>query len=88
MNSPKLKSAEEYLASKPKAKGTSRASNPRKSATRSKSSPKAGGKPDASEAKPIKVQKGAVVLLSGGNPQIAKTDGDAPVPVYIAAMPG
>ena len=28
------------------------------------------------------------VLLSGGNPQIAKADGDAPVQVYIAAMPG
>ena len=28
------------------------------------------------------------VLLSGGNPQIAKADGDAPVQAYIAAMPG
>jgi hypothetical protein len=27
------------------------------------------------------------VLLSGGNPQIAKGDGDAPVQAYIAAMP-
>ena len=27
-------------------------------------------------------------LLSGGNPQIAKADGDAPVQRYIAAMPG
>jgi len=35
----------------------------------------------ASEAKPVK-------LLSGGNPQIAKADGDAPVAAYIAAMPG
>ena len=32
--------------------------------------------------------KTAVVLLSGGNPQIAKADGDAPVQAYIAAMPG
>jgi hypothetical protein len=32
-------------------------------------------------AKPVK-------LLSGGNPQIAKADGDAPVQAYIAAMPG
>ena len=41
---------------KPKAKGTSRASKPRKSATKSKSPPKAGAKakPGASEAKPIK----------------------------------
>lgn len=28
------------------------------------------------------------VLLSGGNPQIAKGDGDGPVQAYIAAMPG
>ena len=27
-------------------------------------------------------------LLSGGNPQIAKAKGDAPVQAYIAAMPG
>jgi hypothetical protein len=46
-------------------------------------------KPGAKEAKPIKVRKGEkVVLLSGGNPQIAKADGDAPVQAYIAAMPG
>jgi hypothetical protein len=38
-------------------------------------------KPAASGAKPVK-------LLSGGNPQIAKADGDAPVLAYIAAMPG
>jgi hypothetical protein len=31
--------------------------------------------------------KGAVVL-SGGNPRIAKADGDAPVRAYIAGMPG
>ena len=28
------------------------------------------------------------VLLAGGNPQIAKADGDPPVQAYIAAMPG
>jgi hypothetical protein len=77
---------------KPEAKGTSRASKPRESATRSESPPKAGAKakPGASEAKLIKVRKGekVAVLLSGGNPQIAKADGDAPVQAYIAAMPG
>lgn len=30
----------------------------------------------------------APTLLSGGNPQIAKADGDAPVQAYIAAMAG
>ncbi|HSD30323.1 MAG TPA: DUF1801 domain-containing protein [Gemmatimonadales bacterium] len=58
---------------KPKAK--------RRPATRSKSPAKPGAKaqPGASSA---------VVLLSGGNPQIAKADGDDPVRAYIAAMPG
>jgi hypothetical protein len=28
------------------------------------------------------------VLLSGGNPQIAKADGEAPVQAYFAALPG
>ncbi|MFC6445329.1 DUF1801 domain-containing protein [Shinella zoogloeoides] len=31
---------------------------------------------------------GKPVLLSGGNPQIAKEYGDGPVKAYIAAMPG
>jgi hypothetical protein len=34
------------------------------------------------------VRRGAPKLLSGGNPQIAKADGDAPVAAYLAAMPG
>ena len=39
--------------------------------------------------KPLpKPADGGPVLLSGGNPQIAKADGDAPVQAYIAAMPG
>ena len=75
-----------------KAEGSSRTSKPRKSATKPKSAPQAGAKakPGANQAKPIKVRKGekADVLLSGGNPQIAKADGDAPVQAYIAAMPG
>ena len=33
-------------------------------------------------------QVGPTKLLSGGNPQIAKAYGDAPVQAYIAAMPG
>jgi hypothetical protein len=40
--------------------------------------------------KSAKVAKKAAkpALLAGGNPQIAKADGDAPVQAYIAAMPG
>jgi hypothetical protein len=36
---------------------------------------------------PAKPPAGKPVLLSGGNPQIAKGYGDAPVQAYIAAMP-
>lgn len=51
------------------------AENLRSGATKSESPPK------PSAARPAK-------LLSGGNPQIAKADGDAPVQAYIAAIPG
>jgi hypothetical protein len=60
------------------------ASKARKSTTPSRA------KPRASAARP-KLQKDpltGVVLLSGGNPQIAKGEGDTPVQAYIAAMPG
>jgi hypothetical protein len=42
------------------------------------------------KVKSAKVAKKAAakrILLSGGNPQIVKGDGDAPVQAYIAAMP-
>ena len=53
----------------------------RKLATKSKRKP-------GTKARPVKVREARrVVLLSGGNPQIAKADGDAPVQAYIAAMP-
>jgi hypothetical protein len=58
---------------KSKTKPASRTSPARKKTPTKKSAPKRGTK---------------VVLLSGGNPQIAKGDGDAPVQAYIAAMPG
>ena len=48
-----------------------------KAATPRKTAPKSQGR---------KVAKPA--LLAGGNPQIAKAYGDAPVQAYIAAMPG
>jgi hypothetical protein len=46
----------------------------------SKKSAKVAKKAPSARAKPT--------LLSGGNPQITKADGDAPVQAYIAAMPG
>lgn len=42
----------------------------------------------ASTKKPGKSGKAEPRLLSGGNPQIAKGEGDTPVHAYIAAMPG
>src|SRR5438093_10181751 len=67
---------------KPKAKRASRASGARKPAakatktanagTKAKGPAKPGAKAEPGAAKPVK-------LLSGGNPQIAKADGDAPV---------
>jgi hypothetical protein len=57
---------------------------------------KAAGKRGAAKAaKPRKTapksqsrKVAKLTLLAGGNPQIAKADGDAPVQAYIAAMPG
>jgi hypothetical protein len=71
-----MKRIEEAAKAKPKAKRASRASGARKPAAKAKKTANAG----ASEARPI--------VLSGGNPRIAKADGDAPVQAYIAAMPG
>lgn len=44
----------------------------------------------AKKAKKVPATRGAAKprLLAGGNPQIAKGVGDAPVQAYIAAMPG
>ena len=52
----------------------------------SKSSKKSGKVAKKAAAKPGSAKK--VKLLSGGNPQIAKGYGDAPVQAFIAAMPG
>ena len=41
----------------------------------------------AKERPPLPVNENGVVMLSGGNPQIAKGDGDGPVQLYIANMP-
>jgi hypothetical protein len=49
-----------------------------------------GGKASREVGKPASAatgEGGEVVLLAGGNPQIAKAEGDAPVQAYIAAMP-
>lgn len=65
------------MASKPSPK-PARASQATKAALKGKASAK--GKAGGGTAPPV--------LLSGGNPQIAKADGEAPVRAYIEAMPG
>ena len=44
--------------------------------------------PGSRKPRPQAGTRGKPALLAGGNPQIAKADGDAPVQAYIAAMPG
>lgn len=60
---------------------------PRKSA---KGTKKVAKKTVRKNAKKTAAKQGAAKprLLSGGNPQIAMADGDAPVQAYIASMPG
>jgi hypothetical protein len=56
------------------------AARPRAAASKARRSAPTRTKAPEATAKPR--------LLRGGNPQIAKADGDAPVQAYIAAMPG
>jgi hypothetical protein len=71
-----------------------RKSQTRSTAGKAASKPAKVKKATANAAKPRKAPKPAAgmaaepKLLSGGNPQIAKGHGDAPVQAYIAAMPG
>lgn len=60
-------------------RGAAKAAKPRKAVAKASQAAATKGKGRKS-AKPV--------LLTGGNPQIAKADGDAPVRAYIAAMPG
>jgi hypothetical protein len=60
----------------------------RKSVKVAKKAAKVRNKPRKTAPKPPSGKTAKPVLLSGGNPQIAKGYGDAPVQAYIAAMPG
>ena len=93
MKRAEMKRAEDGSKSKSKAERASRASVGRKPAAKTNKTTNVGKRAKSAFradtiAKPMKARKGKkVVLLSGGNPQIAKADGDAPVQAYIAAMP-
>src|ERR1700730_2062543 len=78
-----MKRVEEGAKAKPKARRASRASRAGKPAAKAKKTANAVTKPKS----PPKAGAKAAVL-SGGNPRIAKADGDAPVQAYIAGMPG
>jgi hypothetical protein len=65
--------------SKPQTKRAARATKPRKPTAAKKTATKPKTKPSATKSPR---------LLTGGNPQIAKADGNAPVRAYIAALPG
>lgn len=60
---------------------------PRKDGATARPSPR-NAKPGAATARVATTKTAPVRLLSGGNPQIAKADGDAPVQAYIAALSG
>jgi hypothetical protein len=60
----------------------------RKPAKVAKKATTKAAKPRKTAAKPQPRKAAKPVLLSGGNPQIARAYGDAPVQAYIAAMPG
>jgi hypothetical protein len=72
----------------------------RKPTTRTRLAKAGATVPPAREAQRIKAQpikphparrrdgETGAVLLAGGNPRIAKAEGDAPVQAYIAALPG
>ena len=62
-----------------KAKAPAKAKAPTPAKVPAKAKAPAKAKPGA---------RGAVVLLPGGNPQVAKADGNAPVQAYIAKVPG
>jgi hypothetical protein len=59
----------------------------RKTSRKARKVAKKTAKPRRAAPKPASGNAAKSVLLSGGNPQIAKACGDAPVQAYIAAMP-
>src|SRR5262245_55906267 len=70
------------MAEKKTAKKMTRRPKPAEKVTKA---PKPAGKAKRSTTRKLVAKP---KLLSGGNPQIAKAEGDAPVRAFIAAMPG
>ena len=79
--STKKASAKKASAKKaPAKKASTKKASAKKVSTKKASAKKATAKKASTKKAPV--------LLAGGNPQIAKGDGDAPVQAYIAALPG
>jgi hypothetical protein len=60
----------------------------KRSTSAAKRTVKPGTKPRGARVMPRSRRSAEPVLLTGGNPQIAKAYGDAPVRAYIDALPG
>jgi hypothetical protein len=76
---------------KPQAKTPTKASSasaPSSSSSKSKPAKGMGKAKDDSWKSKLPTNENGIVMLAGGNPQIPKGDGDAPVQLYIANMPG
>ncbi|MFT3923279.1 MAG: DUF1801 domain-containing protein [Myxococcales bacterium] len=71
---------------KAKTKAPAKAKTTAKAKTRADVGSKSTRRSDVGQ--PERGRAPRVVLLTGGNPQIAKAEGDAPVQAYIAGMPG
>jgi hypothetical protein len=77
------------MSRKTKSKTTKRPSraNAKSAEIKRSKATRKGNEPSTTMRKSSKVAA-KPALLSGGNPQIAKAEGDAPVKAYIAAIPG
>ena len=69
-------------------KASKRSAKVTKKAAAKRVAAKAAAKPRKVASKARSPEAKKPVLLAGGNPQIAKGEGDAPLQAYIAAMPG
>jgi hypothetical protein len=74
-------------ATRKAAKRPSRVAKGKPAAAKIKAAAGKGGRSTSTKSKAPGVTR-KPALLAGGNPQIAKAEGDAPVQAYIAAMPG
>ena len=83
-----LRCAPERAHTRSRRRRPTRPDTPRRLAQRGPGAVTMAGKASKKPTKSQTSKAAKPVLLAGGNPQIAKGEGDAPVKAYIAAMPG